>query len=197
MKRTRLWAGLAATAMVATGVTVWAIHSPLAEPSESKAASEIRNAKSKSVEALLNSGLKRQIQQDSSGAAEDFRHVLELDPTNKRAWYGLGLVDQQSGRTADARADFDKALDIDPRFMSALYSEAYMLRTSDPDRAIELFKRAVAADPKATAIQMQLGNLLAERHRKDEAEDAFRHAVAVDHRLLSQVPEGFRDSVSR
>ncbi|MER6060310.1 tetratricopeptide repeat protein [Streptomyces sp. NPDC001792] len=197
MKRTRLWAGLAATAMVATGMTVWAIHSPSAEPSESKTASEIRNAKSESVEALLKSGLQHQIQQDPSGAAEDFRHTLELDPKNKRAWYGLGLVDQQSGRTADARADFDKALNIDPRFMSALYSEAYMLRTSDPDRAIELLKRAAAADPKATAIQMQLGNLLTEQHRRDEAEDAFRHAVAVDHRLLSQVPEEFRDSVSR
>jgi Tfp pilus assembly protein PilF len=190
-----LWAGLAATAMVATGVTVWAIHSPSAEPSESKAASVTRNAKS--VEALLKSGLQRQIRQDPSGAAQDFRHVLELDPRNKHAWYGLGLVDQQYGRTMNARKEFDKALDIDPHFMSALYSEAYMLRTSDPDRAIELLKRAIAADPKATAVQMQLGNLLADQHRKDEAEDAFRHAVAVDHRLLSQVPQAFRDSVSR
>ncbi|MFF4685978.1 tetratricopeptide repeat protein [Streptomyces sp. NPDC001307] len=195
MKRTRLWAGLATTAMVATGVTVWAIHSPSAETSESKAASLTRNAKS--VEALLKSGLRRQIQQDSSGAAQDFRHALELDPKNKRAWYGLGLVDQQSGRTEDARADFDKALDIDPHFMSALYSEAYMLKTRDPDRAIELLKRAAAIDPKAAMTQLQLGQLLAENKRKGEAEAAFRRAVAADPKSLSQVPEELRGAVSR
>ncbi|MFF4044368.1 tetratricopeptide repeat protein [Streptomyces sp. NPDC001816] len=195
MKRTRLWAGLATAAAVATGVTVWAIHSPSAEPSESKAASVTRSAKS--VDALLKSALQHQIQQDSPGAARDYRHALELDPQNKRAWYGLGLVDQQSGRTADARAEFDRALEIDPHFMSPLYSEAYMLRTSDPDRAIELLKRVAAIDPRATVPQLQLGRLLAENNRKGEAEAAFRRAVAADPKSLSQVPQEFRDAVSR
>ncbi|MGW0881626.1 tetratricopeptide repeat protein [Streptomyces sp. NPDC002671] len=149
------------------------------------------------MEALLKSGLQHQIQQDSRGAGQDYRHALELDPKNKRAWYGLGLVDQQSGRTADARADFDKALEIDPDFMSALCTEAYMLRTSDPDRAMELLKRAAAIDPKAGMTQLQLGQLLAENNRKGEAEAAFRRAVAADPKSLSQVPEEFRDAVSR
>jgi tetratricopeptide (TPR) repeat protein len=195
VKRTKLWAGLAAAATVATGVTVWGIRSPSAEPSESKAASVTRNAKS--VDALLKSGLQRQVQQDSGGAAQDYRHALELDPKNKRAWYGLGLVDQQSGRTADARADFDKALEIDPHFMSALYSEAFMLRTSEPDRAIELLKRAAAIDPKAGMMYLQLGQLLAENNRKGEAEAAFRRAVTADPKFLSQVPEEYKDAVTR
>lgn len=181
--------------MVATGVTVWALHSPSAEPSESKAASVTGNAKS--VDALLKSGLQRQVQQDSAGAAQDYRQALELDPRNKQAWYGLGLVDQQSGRTANARAEFDKALEIDPHFMSALYSEAYMLRTSAPDRAIDLLRRAAAIDPKATMTQLQLGRLLAENNRKGEAETVFRRAVAADPKSLSQVPEEFRDAVRR
>ncbi|MEV6052280.1 tetratricopeptide repeat protein [Streptomyces sp. NPDC052107] len=194
MKRTKLWAGLVAAATVATGVTVWAL-SLSTVPSESKPASVTRTTEQ--TNALLRSALQRQTQQDSPGAAQDYRHVLELDPTNKQAWYGLGVIEQQNGRTANARAAYEKALETDPKFMSALYSEAFLLRSSDPDRAIKLLKRAVAADPKGTTIQMQLGNLLAGQHRKDEAEDAFRHAVAVDHRLLSQVPEEYRDSVSR
>lgn len=201
MTRRRLWAGLAATATVVTGVTVWAIHSPSGEPSESKAASVSRNGtpetrNSKKTEALLQSALQRQMQQDSLGAARDYRQVLELDSKNTRAWYGLGVIDQQNGRTADARAAFEKALKIDPYFMSALYSEAILLRSSEPDKAIELLKRAVAAEPKAAAIQLQLGFLLAEKDRRGEAEGAFRRAVAIDHHLLSQVPEEFRDSVS-
>ncbi|WP_406173019.1 tetratricopeptide repeat protein [Streptomyces sp. NBC_00996] len=151
----------------------------------------------KQANTLLQSALQSQAHQDSLGAAQDYRHVLELDPKNKQAWYGLGLIEQQNGRTADARAAYEKALETDPKFMSALYSEAFLLRSSDPDRAIELLKRAVAADPKSTTIQLQLGNLLAGQHRKGEAEDVFRHAVAVDHRILPQVPEEFRVSVSR
>ncbi|MGW6138426.1 tetratricopeptide repeat protein [Streptomyces sp. NPDC055140] len=190
-----MWAGLAAAATAATGATVWAVLSPSAGPSESKDASVTRT--SMSTGALLQSALQHQMNQDSLGAARDYRHVLEKDPKNKAAWYGLGTIDQQLGRAADARADFEKALEIDPHFMSALYSEAYMLRSSDPDRAIELLKRAAATDPKAAAIHLQLGRLLAERHRKGEAEAAFRHAVAADHKLLSQVPEEFRDAASR
>lgn len=183
------------TAAVATGVTVWALPSPSTVRSESKAASVLGD--SKQAGTMLQSALERMTKQDFLGAAREYRRVLELDPTNKFAWYGLGLIGQQNGSTADAIAAYEKALKTDPAFMSALYSEANLLKFSDPDRAIELLKRAAAADPKATSVQMQLGTILAERHREGEAEDAFRRAVAVDHRLLSQVPEEFRESVSR
>ncbi|MEV0178087.1 tetratricopeptide repeat protein [Streptomyces sp. NPDC050625] len=205
MTRRRLWAGLVATAAVAAGVTVWALPSPSTVPSESKHASTVRpgsepapaTRNSEQTDALLRSALDRQAHQDFLGAARDYRHVLEQDPGNKQAWYGIGLIEQQNGRTADARAAYEKALESDPSFMSALYSEANLLRSSDPDRAIELLRRAVAADPKGTAVQMQLGFLLTEQHRKDEAVDVYRHAVEIEHGLLSQVPEEFRDSVSR
>ncbi|MER6428801.1 tetratricopeptide repeat protein [Streptomyces sp900105245] len=190
MKRRSMWAGIAAAVAVSSGVAVWALQSPSAGPTESKAQN------TKSAGALLKSAVEHQVHQDLQGADEDYRRVLELDPKNKNAWYGLGVIEQQQGRTANAQANFDKALAIDPHFMSALYSEAFMVRASDPDRAIDLLKRGATADPKAAAIHLQLGQLLAETNRKDEAEDAFRHAVSADHRLLTQVPEEFRDTVS-
>ncbi|MFJ3303233.1 tetratricopeptide repeat protein [Streptomyces sp. NPDC086549] len=183
------------TAAVATGVTVWALPSPSTVRSESKAASMPRNGKQ--ADTLLRSALDHMAKQDSLAAARDYRRVLELDPKNKFAWYGLGLVGQQNGNTADAVAAYEKSLETDPSFMSALYSEANLLKSSNPDRAIELLKRAADADPKATSVYLQLGYFLAEQNRKAEAEDAFRHAVAVDHRLLSQVPEQFQESVDR
>jgi Flp pilus assembly protein TadD len=190
-----LWTGLAATtAAVATGVAIWAFQSPSAAPPESKAASV--NRKTPDTSKLLQTALQQQRNQDSGGAALTYRRVLEMDPHNKLAWYGLGLIAQQNGRTLDARAAYDKALKIDPSYMSALFSEAMMLKSSDPDRTVELLKRAVAAEPQAATIRMQLGLLLAEKGRADEAEDEFRRAVATDPKLRSQVPEYFRDSVS-
>ncbi|MFC9278891.1 tetratricopeptide repeat protein [Streptomyces collinus] len=143
----------------------------------------------------VQSALRLQTRQDFLGAAEVYHRVLEADPKNKQAWYGIGLIDQGYGRTAEARKDFDKALEADPRFTSALYSESFMLRSSDPDRAIELLGRAATIQPKAASVQLQLGQLLAEQNRDDEAERAFRRAVAADDRLLPQVPEDFRDAV--
>jgi Flp pilus assembly protein TadD len=190
-----LWTGLAVTtAAVASGVTIWAFQSPSAAPPESKAASAPRNTQDASK--LLQTALQQQQNQNSGGAALTYRRVLELDPHNKLAWYGLGLIAQQNGKTLDARAAYDKALKIDPSFMSALFSEAMMLQSSDPDRTMELLKRAVAAEPEAATIRMQLGLLLAEKGRAGEAEDEFRRAVATDPKLRSQVPEDFRDSVS-
>ncbi|PKW09737.1 Tetratricopeptide repeat-containing protein [Streptomyces sp. 1222.5] len=207
MKKSTFWTGIATAATVATGLTVWAVHSPSAGPSESKSVSVARDTKSvpnsvpksvtKSVDVLLQSALKRQTHQDFVGAAEDYRRILEADPKNKQAWYGIGVIDQAYGRTAEARKDYDKALETDPRFTSALFSEAFMLRSSDPDRAVELLRRAAAIQPKAATVQLQLGQLLADRNRDGEAEQAFRRAVAADGRLLSRVPEEFRDAVSR
>ncbi|UXY21642.1 tetratricopeptide repeat protein [Streptomyces cynarae] len=193
MKRTRLWAGLAGAAAIATGVTFWAIQSESAEPPDSKAMSATQKAQETSR--LLQTALKQQQQRDSQGATLTYRRVLDLDPDNKFAWYGLGVVAQTSGNTFGARAAYDKALKIDPSFMSALYSEAMMLKSSDPDRAEGLLKRAVAAEPKAAMLQMQLGQMLAAKGRDKEAKEAYRRAAAADPSLRPQIPEPYRDSV--
>jgi len=194
VKRRRLWAGLAGTAAVATGVAVWAIQSHSTAAPESKAASAAR--KTVQANALVQAAILQSQYQDSKGAARTYRRVLELDPRNKVAWYNLGVIAQQDGRTADARAAYDEALKIDPKYPSALFNKALLLKSSEPDRAIGLLKRAVAAHPKAATAHLQLGLILAEKNRHEEAEDAFRHAVAADPSLHSHVPESLRDDVS-
>ncbi|WP_373429286.1 tetratricopeptide repeat protein [Streptomyces sp. V4I23] len=115
---------------------------------------------------------------------------------SEHAWYNLGVLAQQDGRTADARAAYDKALRIDPSFTSALFNQALLLKSSEPDRALTLLKRAVAANPKAATAHLHIGNILAKKDRDEEAEASFRRAVAADSSLHSQLPESFKDSVS-
>ncbi|WP_143064683.1 tetratricopeptide repeat protein [Streptomyces colonosanans] len=133
---------------------------------------------------------------DSQGAARTYRRILKLDPGNKIAWYNLGVLAQQADKKADAREAYDKALKIDPNYESALFNEALLLRPSEPDRAIGLLKRVVAFDPKAGTAYLQMGHILAENHRNDEAENEFRRALETDPSLRSEVPERFRDSIS-
>ncbi|MET7493168.1 tetratricopeptide repeat protein [Streptomyces sp900116325] len=194
MKRKRLWTALAATVVVAAGAAAWAVLSQPTATSESEAKSAARAVSE--AQALLNAGLMQSRYQDFTGAATTFRRVVALDPENKFGWYNLGYIAQRDGKKADARAAYDKALKIDPTFDSALFNEALLLKSSEPDHAIGLLKRVVAHNSKASKAYLHLGEALAKKGRDDEAEDAFRRAIAVDPKLHPFVPEPFQDSVS-
>ncbi|MET9584632.1 tetratricopeptide repeat protein [Streptomyces sp. NPDC006539] len=189
-----MWTGLAAATVVAAGAAVWAVLSQPATTSDSEAKSAARAASE--AQTLLSAGLMQSQYQDFSGAATTFKRVVALDPRNKIAWYNLGVIAQRRGKKADARAAYDKALKIDPLFDSALFNEALLLKSSEPDRSIKLLKRVVAHNSKASTAYLHLGEALAKKGRDDEAQDAFGRAVAVDPKLLSLVPEPFQDSAS-
>jgi len=192
MKRRKLWAGLVGTTAVAAGVAVWATQSHSTTAPESK--NETTVAKTRQADALLQKALRVQNPKEASGA---FKRVLELDPRNKLAWYSLGVIAERDRKTADAVASFDKTLAIDPKFSPALFSEAFLLKSSKPDQAMELLRRAITASPQtAAAAHAQLGAILAENGRDDEAKDEFRQATALDRSLIAQVPKRLRHSVS-
>ncbi|MFF4685981.1 tetratricopeptide repeat protein [Streptomyces sp. NPDC001307] len=183
--------GLFTTAAVATGVTSWAIHSYSAASPDSKAPSSADQNR-QDADILLQAGIAQQQNHDAQGADLTYRRVLKLDPQNKYAWYNLGVMAHEAGRAADARADYDKALNIDPVFTSALFNEALLLESSDPEQAGELLKRVIAAKPKAGTAHLHLGRIRAKQNRAKDAADEFRRAIAADPSLRSQVPAEFR-----
>ncbi|MFF9123533.1 tetratricopeptide repeat protein [Streptomyces sp. NPDC014889] len=195
MKRRRLWVTLVGVGAVAAGVTSWAITShPMTANAPASKATQARKAQEAAT--LLQAGSLQVQYRDYGGATQTFRRVLELDPHNKVAWYDLGVVAQQEGRAGDARKAYDEALKIDPKYASALYNKAVLLKPSDPGQAVGLLRRAIAATPRAATAHLQLGLILAQKDRDDEAEEEFGRAVAVDPSLHSAVPEEFRDKVS-
>ncbi|MFF7641005.1 tetratricopeptide repeat protein [Streptomyces canus] len=175
-------------------MTTWAIQSPSAAPSDARVPSAVRADQNPDV-LLQTALLQMQKFHDTDGAAGTYRRILKLDPHNKIAWYNLGVIAQQKNRTTDAREAYEKALKVDPEYTSALFNEAIVLRPSEPDRAIVLLRRAIAAEPGAATAHLQLAQILAEKHRDDEAAAEFRHSVEADPSLRSQVPERFQDSV--
>lgn len=133
---------------------------------------------------------------DSDGAALTYRRVVQLDPRNEIAWYNLGVIAQQKGDTAGALKAYDKALKIAPEHPWALYNKALLLKSHEPERAVGLLRRAIAADPNAASPHLHLGHILAQKDRDHEAEEEFRRAVTADASLLDQVPERYQDLVS-
>jgi len=56
---------------------------------------------------------------DVTMAEAEIRQAMELSPKNKWAYYHLGEIYRQEGRTDEARAMYERALEIDPQFEAA------------------------------------------------------------------------------
>jgi tetratricopeptide (TPR) repeat protein len=200
-KRIVLWTGLAAAIVVANAATgcipLLAGH-PKTTPSTASGPESPVARRAARAEAPLQEGIKQGENKDFSGATHSFRQVLDLNvnPTNKLAWYNLGVIAQHDNRTADAYEAYDHALKIDPNFESALYNKALLIESTHTDQAIAILRRIVGAEPKAATAHLHLGQALAKKGRDEEAEDAFRLALRADPSLLQSVPEEFRDSAS-
>jgi Tfp pilus assembly protein PilF len=97
--------------------------------------------------------------------------------------YNLGNLYSNQGRSAEAEAQYRRALAIDERFFLAKVNLAMLLaQQRRGDEAERLLREAHLAQPRAAAVAFNLGLLLAERGKPEEAEQALRAALSVDPR---------------
>jgi hypothetical protein len=78
---------------------------------------------------LLETGLAEQRAGKVVSAEEDYALVLSLFPTNKFAWFDLGLMEQEAGRINEAILLYQDALKDDPNFSPAKDNMEYIMRT--------------------------------------------------------------------
>jgi tetratricopeptide (TPR) repeat protein len=102
-------------------------------------------------------------------------------PDNPRAHYNLGLALRAEGRAAEARGEFERTLELNPRHAFANYelgNAAYAARQWD--QAAAYFERAVEADPQLVAARVNLGQALTALGRADDAIAHYRQSLAAD-----------------
>lgn len=91
------------------------------------------------------------------------------------------LEHHRAGRLAQAEAGYRSVLERDPDNPDASNLLGMIaLDTGFEADAIELFERAVAADPTTGGYLLNLGNALLSARRLDEAAAAYRRAMALD-----------------
>jgi hypothetical protein len=78
---------------------------------------------------LLETGLAEQRAGKVVSAEEDYALVLSLFPTNKFAWFDMGLMEQEAGRINEAILLYQDALKDDPNFSPAKDNMEYIMRT--------------------------------------------------------------------
>jgi serine/threonine protein kinase/tetratricopeptide (TPR) repeat protein len=123
--------------------------------------------------------LRRQAR-DIQGAADDEAELLRSEPTDARGWTCRGLA-RAAAHPEAALADYDKALELDPRCLSALSEKAKVLaRLSADFAAVKCLDRAVGYYPTDTALRLERALMLMRLGRWEAAHEDAEAALARD-----------------
>ncbi len=169
---------------------------PTPTPTNRAAETAVEGIESNDPDALLEAGVEHGQAGRIDEARSAFERVIELQDDNKFAWFNLGYIAQTRDDVDAAIENYDKALDVDAAYRPALYNKALLLEASASDDAVALYEKIVAADESASTAYLRLGLLRVRGGDEDQARQAFKAAIALDSRLVSEVPEKFRPATS-
>ena len=135
---------------------------------------------SSQVGSLLRSGITQMEQKKWSAAATSLQKVLAINPGNIYANYDLGVIAQTAGHSSEAISYYDKALAADAAYTPAMYNEAILLESSDPQRAIAMYQKIVRINPRAATAYLRLALVQDEQGDITAAEADDAKAVKID-----------------
>jgi predicted CXXCH cytochrome family protein len=102
-------------------------------------------------------------------------------PANPEFYFELAQAYEKSGRRNDAIAAYQRAVQVDGRFVPALRSlGAVLLQSGRPAQAIEILERARTAAPRDAMARNELGKAYQQAGRLPEAIAELREAVRLD-----------------
>jgi tetratricopeptide (TPR) repeat protein len=95
-------------------------------------------------------------------AIATYQQALQLDPQNGNLHNNLGNVYANMGKVDEAKAEFQKAAEVDPTGASQYYFNfgAVLYNTGNMDEAVTSFKKAIDLDPKFANAYFWLGQAL-------------------------------------
>ena len=112
--------------------------------------------------------------------ASSCRHTpTEKEQQGAEIHYNLGVNAQQAGDMRGALAEFETALSMDPGFAEAHNAIALLLNNAfgKTDEAINHFRRALELRPGYSEAKVNLGVVLSQQGRYDEAIKLFEEAL--------------------
>ncbi len=126
---------------------------------------------------------------DIAGAEKSLDRALELNPSSKWAWLGKGkLANNCRKDPVAARACYEKALEIDPRFDVALYSMGETWgygKDKDCVKAREYMQKALRINPDYKEACYQIGMFYGFEENFPVAKVWMDKAIAIDKNYLT------------
>jgi tetratricopeptide (TPR) repeat protein len=114
-------------------------------------------------------------------AVAEYREAQRANADRPDAHLNLGLLHTQFGELEQARAAYEKALGLDPRFLPAYANLADLYRMLGRDEEGERWLRqGLEIAPDRADVHHALGLLLVRQRRMPEALEALRRAAELD-----------------
>jgi Tfp pilus assembly protein PilF len=118
---------------------------------------------------------------DLNGAKAAFEVAIKKNPKQADAYHYLAVVQEQLGQRGEAEKNYRKALEIDGTLEeSATNLAALLVDNGKFDEAAALMKKAIAKNPKAAGLHVNLGMALAGKNDGDGASKEFEEAIRLD-----------------
>jgi tetratricopeptide (TPR) repeat protein/peroxiredoxin len=117
-------------------------------------------------------------------AESSFRRALRDDPTSAEASYGAGSACLNLGKIAEARASFQRAVELAPNYPDTLpnaWNNLGLLSTREgrTGDAIGYFQQALKVNPGHLIALENLGNAYRQQRNWEQARRVLEHAVDV------------------
>jgi len=110
-----------------------------------------------------------------------WRTTIARNPDAFLAYNNLGNMLVLQGKTAEAIAQFQRAIEIKPDYAEAHYNLAIVLdRQGKPGEAIDHYRKALEINPDFVAAHNNLGMALLNQGRLEEASEQFHLALDKD-----------------
>jgi Flp pilus assembly protein TadD len=107
-----------------------------------------------------------------------------LNSRDEKAWGNLGHAFREIGRLPEARACYQRVLEISPREGKAIGALGLLKELDgDLDGAGDLYRKAVEESPTSPGARIHLGRALAQAGKDDEAYREFRRAAELNPNL--------------
>ena len=97
---------------------------------------------------------------DYNGCINSLNKIIELEPTNFKAFNNRGFVNRKLGKYKEAIQDCTKAVELDPKLAPAFYNRGVAkFKLDKKEEAIHDFSKAIKLDPMLSKAYYMRGNI--------------------------------------
>lgn len=125
---------------------------------------------------------------NTDGALKEFNLAAQAKPDNFNAWANIGILNQNTGKAADAEAAYRKAIALtppDPKALASVQSNLALLLLPEgkTDEAQTLLAQAIKNDPSNARYSYNQGLAYEKQNKITDAIASYKQALTVDPNL--------------
>jgi tetratricopeptide (TPR) repeat protein len=129
---------------------------------------------------LLDAAQEAAGKKDYAGAAKNYEEYLAKKPDDAIVHYDLGYAYAALNRPAEAKTEFERAIQLDPKMTAAYMNLGVTLLRSDPAAAVGPLQKAADLSPQDSRVRRLLGTALERSGKLAEAIEQYRAARKLD-----------------